>query len=171
VAAGSAFRRTVGSHGGGKGGLLRLHEFPTVEVYSVCRPDRSDEELAHAVESAETILARLELPYRRVLRPAPRLSHAAARTVDLEVGAPGTGRWLEVAAISNFTDYQARRTGTRYRDGHGRPRFVHTVGGAAVAVPRLVAALLENGQQADGTIRVPEALVPYVETDVLRAPA
>ncbi|HUU92694.1 MAG TPA: aminoacyl--tRNA ligase-related protein [Phycisphaerae bacterium] len=170
VAAGSAFRRTVGGHGGGKGGLLRLHEFPTVEVYVVCRPDQGDGELAHAVESAETILARLDLPFRRSLRPAPRLSHAAARTVDLEVWAPGTGRWFEVAAISNFTDYQARRTGTRYRDSGGRPRLVHTVGGAAVAVPRLVAALLENGQQADGTVCVPEALVPYVETDVLRAP-
>jgi len=202
VAAGPAFRRTVGGHGGGKGGLLRLHEFPTVEVYSVCRPDQSEEELAHAVESAETILARLDLPFRRSLRPAPRLSHAAAKTVDLEVWAPGMGRWLQVAAISHFTDYQARRTNTRYRQkrGHstfslaprdrkplvsGEPRpqaqspggrkkqnvpFSHTVGGAAVAVPRLVAAILENGQQADGTVRLPDALASYMETDVLRAP-
>jgi len=169
VAAGSAFRRTVGGHGGGKGGLLRLHEFPTVEVYSLCRPDQSEEELAHAVESAETILARLELPFRRSLRPAPRLSHAAAKTVDLEVWAPGTGRWLQVAAISGFTDYQARRTGTRYRDGHGRTRLVHTVGGAAAALPRLLAAIFETGQQADGTIRLPDALAPYMEEGVLRA--
>ena len=170
VAAGSAFRRTVGGHGSGKGGLLRLHEFPTVEVYTVCRPDQSEEELARAVGSAETILARLDVECRRTLRPAPRLSHAAARTVDLQVWAPGTGRWLEVAAISTFTDYQARRTGTRYRDLGGRTRFVHTVGGAAVALPRLAAAIIENGQQADGTVRLPEALAAYVETDVLRAP-
>jgi len=170
VAAGPAFRRTVGSHGSGKGGLLRLHEFPTVEVYTVCRPDQSEVELSRAVRSAETILARLGLAFRRTLRPAPHLSHASAKTVDLAVWAPGTGRWLDVAAISTFTDYQARRTGTRYRDGHGRARLVHTVGGAAVAVPRLVAAIVENGQQADGTIRLPEALASYMETDVLRAP-
>jgi len=170
VAAGPAFRRTVGSHGSGKGGLLRLHEFPTVEVYTVCRPDQSEEELARAVRSAETILGRLGLAFHRTPRPAPRLSHAAAKTVDLAVWAPGTGRWLDVAAISTFTDYQARRTGTRYRDGHGRSRLVHTVGGAAVAVPRLVAAIVENGQQADGTVRLPEALASYMETDVLRAP-
>jgi seryl-tRNA synthetase len=170
VAAGPAFRRTVGSHGSGKGGLLRLHEFPTVEVYTVCRPDQSEVELSRAVRSAETILGRLGLAFRRTLRPAPHLSHASAKTVDLAVWAPGTGRWLDVAAISTFTDYQARRTNTRYRDGHGRARLVHTVGGAAVAVPRLVAAIVENGQQADGTVRLPEALASYIETDVLRAP-
>ena len=167
VAAGPAFRRTVGGHGRGKGGLLRLHEFPTVEVYAFCRPDQSESELAHAVRSAETILQRLELPCRRTLRPAPALSHAAAKTVDLEVWAPGTGRWLQVASVSGFTDYQARRTRTRYRDGRGRPRPVHTVGGAAVAVPRLVAAILETGQQADGTVRLPETLASYMGEGVL----
>jgi len=208
VAAGPAFRRTVGSHGRGKGGLLRLHEFPTVEVYAFCRPDQSESELAHAVRSAETILQRLDLPCRRTLRPAPGLSHAAAKTVDLEVWAPGTGRWLEVAAISGFTDYQARRTNTRFRKrGHsafspapydpkppvpgqsppqtqgsgrrkkqnvpfsfsdgGRPRLVHTVGGAAVALPRLVAAILENGQEEDGTVRLPDALASYMGEGVL----
>ncbi len=167
VAAGPAFRRTVGSHGHGKGGLLRLHEFPTVEVYAFCRPDQSESELAHAVRSAETILQRLELPHRRTLRTAPGLSHAAAKTVDLEIWAPGTGRWLEVAAISGFTDYQARRTGTRYRDDRGRPRLVHTVGGAAVALPRLLAAIFETGQQADGTVRLPEALASYMGEGVL----
>jgi len=167
VAAGPAFRRTVGSHGRGKGGLLRLHEFPTVEVYAFCRPDQSESELAHAVRSAETILQRLDLPCRRTLRTAPGLSHAAAKTVDLEVWAPGTGRWLEVAAISGFTDYQARRTGTRYRDDRGRPRLVHTVGGAAVALPRLLAAIFETGQQADGTVRLPDALASYMGEGVL----
>ena len=171
VAAGSAFRRQIGGHGRSSSGLLRLHEFPTVEVYTFCRPDQSEGEFAHAVESAEAVLARLDVPHRRRLRSARALSHAAAKTVDLEVWAPGMGEWLEVAAISTFTDYQARRTHTRYRDGQGCARLVHTVGGAAVAVPRLVAAILENRQQADGAVELPEALVSYVETEVLRAPA
>jgi len=213
VAAATAFRLTLGGHGSGKGGLLRLHEFPTVEVYTVCRPDQDEEELAHAVQSAETILTRLGVAYRRSLRPAPSLSHAAAKTVDLDVWAPGTRRWLQVAALSTFTNYQARRTNTRFRkrghstfspaprkrghstfspapydakpsvpgqsppQAHGSGRrkkqnvpFSATVGGAAVALPRLIAAILENGQQADGSVRLPEALVPYVETGVLRAP-
>ena len=107
------------------------------------------------------------------------LSHAAARTVSLDVWCPGLptaeghpealGRWLEVAVPSSFTDYQARRTGTQVRDAGGRTRLVYTVGGAAVALPRLIAALMETGQEADGSVRLPPALVPYVGTDVLGA--
>jgi len=168
VAAGNALRRE--SHGGGAAGrgLLRLHEFPTVELYTFCRPGRADAELERAIAAAETILARLGAAYRRRLRPAPHLSHAAARTVDLDVWAPGTGRWLDVAAVSTFTDYQARRTNTRCRDAQGRTRLVHTVGGAAVAVPHLVAALLENGQQEDGSVRLPEALAGAVGETIRR---
>jgi seryl-tRNA synthetase len=167
VSAGPALRRE--SHGGGAAGrgLLRLHEFQTVERYTFALPEQADEELARAVRDAETILSRLGAAYRQRLRPAPRLSHAAARTVDLDVWAPGVGQWLAVAALSNFTDYQARRTNTRYRDGHGRARLVHTVGGAAVALPHLVAALLENGQEADGSVRLPESLAEYVGGTVL----
>jgi len=177
VAAATACRRA--SHGGGSAGrgLLRLHAFPTVEVYTFCRPAESHAELERAVASAETILVRLGVPHRRRLRAARDLSHAAARTVSLDVWSPGLpaagndagrrGRWLEVAALSSFTDYQARRTGTRFRDAGGRTRLVHTVGGAAVALPRLMAALLETGQEADGSVRLPPALAAYVGTDVL----
>jgi len=161
VASGPAFRREA-DHGGAAGrGLLRLHEFPTVEVYAFCRPEESEAELAHAVEAATKILALLDVPHRRLLRGTRRLSRAAAKTIDLEVWAAGAEQWLGVAALSSFTDYQARRTETRYRAADGKPRLVHTVGGAAVAIPHLVAALVENGQEADGSVRLPEALALY----------
>jgi seryl-tRNA synthetase len=99
------------------------------------------------------------------------LSQAAAKTIDLEVWASASGRWLGVAALSSFTDYQARRTRTRYRGADGKPRLVHTVGGAAVAIPHLVAALVENGQEADGSVRLPEALRPYMDGDRILPPA
>ncbi len=171
VAAGPAFRREA-DHGGAAGrGLLRLHEFPTVEVYAFCRPEESEAELARAVEAATKILARLEVPHRRLLRGTRSLSRAAAKTIDLEVWAAGAEQWLGVAALSSFTDYQARRTETRYRAADAKPRLVHTVGGAAVAIPHLVAALLENGQEADGSVRLPEALRPYMGgLDRLRPP-
>jgi len=162
VASGPAFRREA-DHGGAKGrGLFRLHEFPTVEVYAFCRPEESEAELEQAVEAATKILTLLEVPHRRLLRGARSLSHAAAKTIDLEVWTAGAEQWLGVAALSSFTDYQARRTETRYRAADGKPRLVHTVGGAAVAIPHLVAALLENGQEADGSVRLPEALRPYM---------
>jgi seryl-tRNA synthetase len=173
VAAGPAFRREAGGRGAAGRGLMRLHEFPTVEVYVFCRPDQADAELARAVAAAEAILARLEVPHRRRLRPAPGLSRAAAKTVDLDVWAPGTKQWLGAAAISSFTDYQSRRTNTRFSSAGpiAAPRLVHTVGGAAVALPHLVAALLENGQEADGSVRLPAALIPYFGEGILRASA
>ena len=170
VASGPAFRREA-DHGGAAGrGLLRLHEFPTVEVYAFCRPQESEAELARAVEAATKILALLEVPHRRLLRGARSLSHAAAKTIDLEVWAAGAEQWLGVAALSSFTDYQARRTETRYRGADGKPRLVHTVGGAAVAIPHLVAALVENGQEADGSVRLPAALRPYMDGDRILPP-
>ena len=164
VAAGRAFRREAGAGGTQGRGLLRLHEFDTVELYTFCRPDQDAEELDRAVRAAETVLERLEVPHRRSLRAARDLSHAAAKTWDLEVGAPGMKEWLSVAALSTFADYQARRTNTRYFEPGpiARPRLVHTIGGAAVALPRLIAAILENHQQADGSVRLPAALAPYL---------
>jgi seryl-tRNA synthetase len=163
VAAGPAFRREAAPTGAAGKGLLRLHQFDTVELYTLAAPESAEEELARAVRAAETILDRLEVPHRRRLRAAPDLSHAAAKTVDLEVWAPGLGQWLAVAAISSFTDYQARRTGTRVRDAAGHTRPVHTVGGAAVALPHVIAAILENHQQADASVRWPEALRPFID--------
>ncbi len=178
VAAATALRRTP--HGGGAEGrgLLRLAAFPTVEVYTLCPPEASDDELERALAGAETILERLGVTHRRRVRAATELSHAAARTVSLDAWCPGLpaeeekderGRWVEVAALSSFTDYQARRGGIEYQGEDRRTRLVHTVGGAAVAVPRLVAALLETGQQADGSVRLPAALETYVGTAVLGA--
>jgi len=168
VAWGSALRRD----GGGRGlDLLRLHEFDTVELYVLAQPGTAEEELERAARSAETVPARLGVPYRRRVRAAPDLSHAAARTIDVDVWSPGAGRWLTVASPASFTDFQARRTATRWSAGRGSPpRLVHTVGGAAVALPRLVAALLELGQEADGSVRLPAALGPYLGGEtVLRA--
>ena len=171
VAAGPALRREA-DHGGSAGrGLLRLHEFPTVEVYAFCRPEESEAELERAAEAATGILARLDVPHRRLLRGARHLSRAAAKTIDLEVWAAGLEQWLPVAALSSFTDYQARRTETRFRAADGKPRLVHTVGGAAVAIPHLVAAILENGQEADGSVRLPEALWPYLDGRQALGPA
>ena len=162
VSAGPAFRREASAGGAAGRGLIRLHEFDTVELYAFARPDQADDELACAVRAAETILTRLEVPFRRRLRAARDLSHAAAKTIDLEVWSPGCDRWLPVAAISSFTDYQARRTNTRHGEPGGRPRFVHTTGGAAVALPHLVAAILENFQESDGSVRLPSALGPLL---------
>ena len=171
VAAGPALRREA-DHGGAAGrGLLRLHEFPTVEVYAFCRPEQSEAELERAVEAATGILARLDVPHRRLLRGARHLSRAAAKTIDLEVWAAGLEQWLPVAALSSFTDYQARRTETRFRAADGKPRLVHTVGGAAVAIPHVVAAILENGQEGDGSVRLPEALWPYMDGRQALGPA
>jgi len=197
ASAGPALRREASGGGAAGRGLVRLHQFDTVELYVFAVPDQAEEELARAVRAAETILARLEVPHRRRLRPAPDLSRAAAKTINLEVWAPGMpaagekgpgekgsdplsvqgsdpfspprGRWLPVAALSSFTDYQARRTDTRYRDAGGRVRLVHTLGGAAVALPHLVAAMLENGQEADGSVRLPAALKSYLgDATILR---
>ncbi|MCX5685402.1 MAG: serine--tRNA ligase, partial [Planctomycetota bacterium] len=169
ASAGPAFRREAGGRGAAGRGLVRLHEFDTVELYVFAAPEQAEAELANAVAAADAILARLEVPHRRRLRPAPNLSLAAAKTIDLEVWAPGMKQWLAVAALSTFTDYQARRTDTRYRDAGGRVRLVHTLGGAAVALPHLVAALLENGQEADGSVRLPAALTPYFGEKTLHA--
>ena len=169
VAAGPAFRREIGAAGREARGLLRLHEFPTVERYTFCRPDQAEAELERAVEAATAILGRLDLVHRRRVRPAPLLSQAAARTVDLEVWAQGAGEWLRVTALSDFTDFQARRTDTRFRQPGGGTRLVHTVGGAAVALPRALAAILETGQQADGSVVLPAALHGYFGGDRLAA--
>jgi seryl-tRNA synthetase len=162
VSAGPAFRREASGGGAAARGLIRLHEFDTVELYTFARPDQDDEELSRAARAAETILARLDVPFRRRLRAAGDLSHAAARTIDFEVWSPGCDLWLPVAAISSFTDYQSRRTATRYAEPAGRPRLVHTIGGAAVALPHLVAAILENFQEPDGSVRLPPALAPLL---------
>ncbi len=149
-------------------GLLRLHTFETVELYALAAPGDGPAELQRAVEAAAGVPEALGLAVARRRRAARALSQAAAATWDVAVWAPGTEAWLTVGSVSSFTDYQARRTGTRVAGAGGR-RFVHTVGGAAVALPRLIAALLEQGQQADGRVRLPEALAAGMGGAVLAA--
>lgn len=156
------FRREAGAHGKDTRGLIRVHQFDKVELVRFTRPETSEAEHELITRHAETVLQRLELPYRVVDLAAGDTSSASAHTFDLEVWAPGVGAWLEVSSSSTFTDYQARRGNIRYRPEPGAgPRFVHTLNASGVAFPRCLIALLENGQQADGSVRLPDALVPY----------
>ena len=160
------FRREAGSHGKDTRGLLRLHQFDKVEIVRFERPEDSEAALEELTSHAESILQRLGLRYRVVLLAAGDLGFSNARTYDLEVWAPGVGAWLEVSSCSRYTDYQARRMNLRYRpDANAKPEFVHTLNGSALALARLVVALLETYQQADGSVVVPEPLRPYLHTD------
>ena len=132
------------------------------------RPEDSAAEHARMTEHAETVLRRLEIPYRVVELAAGDTGFASARTFDLEVWAPGVGAWLEASSSSTFTDFQARRANIRYRpEPKGKPEFLHTLNASGVAFPRTIIALLENHQAADGSVRVPAPLVPYLGVDRL----
>jgi seryl-tRNA synthetase len=153
------FRREAGAAGKDTRGLLRVHQFDKVELVRYCVPERSEAELQLLLSHAEAVLQRLELPYRVVLLAAGDTGFASAKTYDLEVFAPGVGKWLEVSSCSSFTDFQARRANIRYRPAAGeKPRFIHTLNGSALALPRVIAAILEHYQEPDGSVRVPEAL-------------
>ena len=165
----ACFRREAGAAGKDTRGLLRVHEFDKVEIVRFCAPEHSPAEHELLTRHAETVLQRLELPYRVVLLATGDTGFASAKTYDLEVFAPGVGQWLEVSSCSNFGDFQARRAGIRYRPAPGeKPRFVHTLNASGLAFPRVVAALLEHGQLADGGVRVPDALRGYLGADVIR---
>jgi seryl-tRNA synthetase len=162
------FRREAGAHGKDTRGLIRVHEFDKVELVRYATPETSSEELELLTGQAEKVLQLLGLPYRVVLLAAGDTGFASAKTYDLEVFAPGAGVWLEVSSCSVFTDFQARRANIRYRPAEGgKPRFVHTLNGSGVAFPRIIAAILEHYQNADGTVDVPEVLRPYLGTDNL----
>ena len=162
------FRREAGAAGKDTRGLLRVHQFDKVELVRFCRPEDSARELEELTGHAEAILQRLELPYRVKLLAAGDTGFASAKTYDLETWAPGVAAWLEVSSASCFTDFQARRAGVRFRARSGdKPEFVHTLNASGVALPRTIAALLEHRQEADGSVTLPPALVPYVGTDRL----
>ncbi len=156
------FRREAGAAGRDTRGLIRVHQFNKVEMVKFVEPETSYEELERLVQDAEDILQRLDLPYRVVELCTGDLSFAAAKCYDLELWAPAHNGWLEVSSCSNFEDFQARRAGIRYRDGKN-VRFVHTLNGSGVALPRLYVAILENYQQADGSVLLPEVLRPYMD--------
>ena len=163
VAYSPCFRREAGAAGRETRGLIRVHQFDKVEMVKFVEPASSYDELELLVSNAEDVLKRLELPYRVIKLCAGDLSFAAAKCYDIELWAPGQNAWLEVSSCSNFEAFQARRAGIRYRNAKGKPDFVHTLNGSGVALARLVVALLENGQQADGSVAIPEALVPFMD--------
>jgi len=162
------FRREAGAAGRDTRGLLRVHQFDKVELVRFTRPEDSVDELERLTRHAETVLERLNLPYRRILLAAGDLGFSNAITYDLEVWSVGVGKWLEVSSCSSYADYQARRADIRYRpDGKGKPAHVHTLNGSAVALARTMVALLENNLQRDGSVLVPEVLRDYVRQERL----
>ncbi|HEY1793376.1 MAG TPA: serine--tRNA ligase [Opitutaceae bacterium] len=156
------FRREAGSYGKDVRGLNRVHQFDKVELLKWVHPSASYDELEKLRGDAEALLRKLELPYRVLLMCGGDLGFSQAKKYDLEVWAAGQKRWLEVSSCSNFEAFQARRAKIRFRSREtGKPELVHTLNGSALAVPRVVAAILENNLEADGRVRIPPALVPY----------
>jgi len=163
VAYSACFRAEAGSHGRDTRGLIRQHQFNKVELVKFVEPEKSYEELETLVNNAERVLQLLGLPYRVVLMCTADLGFTAAKKYDLEVWMPSYGRYVEISSCSNFEDFQARRAEIKYRpDTKEKPRYVHTLNGSGVAVGRTVAAILENYQQADGSVIIPEVIREYM---------
>lgn len=159
------FRSEAGSHGRDTRGLIRQHQFDKVELVKICRPEASEAEHERLVREACTILERLELPYRVLELCSGDIGFSAKRCFDIEVWLPAQERYREISSCSNCGDFQARRAQIRYRDADGRPQFVHTLNGSGLAVGRTWLALLENYQNADGSVTIPDALRPYMGCD------
>jgi seryl-tRNA synthetase len=162
VAQSPCFRREAGAAGKDTRGLLRVHQFNKVEMVQFVRPETSYDGLETLTGHAEEVLQKLELPYRVLSLATGDLSFAAAKCYDLEVWSPGVESWLEVSSCSNFEDFQARRSGIRFKGGEGGG-FVHTLNGSGLALPRVLIAMMEVHQTADGRVRIPEALRPYMD--------
>jgi seryl-tRNA synthetase len=157
------FRSEAGSYGKDVRGIIRQHQFQKVELVKFTRPDQSNEEHERLTGHAEAILQRLQLPYRKVLLCAGDTGAASSKTYDLEVWLPGQGLYREISSCSNFEAYQARRANVRYKpQGKNKTEFVHTLNGSGLAIGRTWLAILENYQQADGSVRIPKALLPYM---------
>ncbi|MEX1011907.1 MAG: serine--tRNA ligase [Balneolaceae bacterium] len=156
------WRREAGSYGQEVRGLNRLHQFDKVELVKVVHPDDSGNELEKLCGDAEELLRKLNLPYRTLLMCTGDMGFTQSKKYDLEVWSPGQQRWLEVSSCSNFTDYQARRMKLRFRNSEGKTEMAHTLNGSGLALPRVVAAILETYQQKDGSVAVPSVLQPYM---------
>lgn len=162
------YRREAGSYGKDVRGIIRQHQFNKVELVKIVKPEHSYEELERLTADAEDVLRLLELPYRVVLLCTGDMGFASAKTYDIEVWFPSQGRYREISSCSNCEDFQARRMNTRYRDAQGKLHFVHTLNGSGLAIGRTLAAILENYQQEDGSVVVPEALRDYLKIDIIR---
>jgi seryl-tRNA synthetase len=156
------FRSEAGSYGKDTRGMIRQHQFEKVELVLFCRPEDSDQIHEQLISHAEAILQKLELPYRAMLLCGGDLGFSSARTVDLEVWLPSQNCFREISSCSTFRDFQARRMKARFRNDAGKPELVHTLNGSGLAIGRTLVAILENYQQADGSIDVPEVLIPYM---------
>ncbi len=162
----ACFRREAGSYGKDVRGLNRLHQFDKVEIVCIDKPENSYQRLDEMVRYVQTLVEKLELPWRILRLCGGDMSFTSALTFDFEVYSAAQERWLEVSSVSNFENYQANRLKCRYRDENNKTQLCHTLNGSALALPRILAALLENNQTADG-IRIPEALVPYCGFEVI----
>jgi len=163
------FRREKAAAGRDTRGIKRVHQFDKVEMYKFVEPEASEAELERLLADAEDICRRLELPYRVLSLCAGDIGFQSAKSFDIEVWAAGCEEWLEVSSCSTCVDFQARRANIRYRPAAGeRPRYVHTLNGSGLALPRILIAILENNQRPDGSVTIPEPLRPYVGADVIR---
>jgi seryl-tRNA synthetase len=159
----ACFRREAGSYGKDTRGMIRVHQFNKVELVKFSRPEDSYDEHEKLTADAEQVLRLLEIPYRVIILCTADLGDAAAKCYDIEAWVPSQNKYREISSCSNFEDYQARRANIRYRPKGGKPRLVHTLNGSGLAVGRTVVAILENFQQADGTVIIPEKLRPYMD--------
>jgi len=162
------FRREAGSAGRETRGIIRVHQFDKVELVKITTPESSNEEHDSLTADAEKILQLLGLHYRVIELCAGDLGFGATKAYDIEVWSPGQNAYLEVSSCSNFSDFQARRMNLRFKDAEGKNRFCHTLNGSGLALPRLFAALIEAGQQKDGSVRLPEKLLPYFGAEQIR---
>ena len=163
----ACFRREAGSAGRDNKGIIRMHQFDKIELVQIAHPDESFALLEELTAHAESVLQKLGLHYRVIELCTGDLGFSAAKTYDLEVWAPGHGKYLEVSSCSCFTDYQARRMKLRFKDSEGKNHLCHTLNGSGTALPRLLVAVLEQHQQTDGTIKLPEALIPYFGAEMI----
>jgi seryl-tRNA synthetase len=160
------FRREAGNWGAHVRGLNRLHQFDKVEVVQIRKPEESYQALEEMCTYVQGLLEKLELPYRKLLLCGGDMGFTSAMTYDMEVYSAAQQRWLEVSSVSNFETYQANRLKLRYKNKEGKTQLLHTLNGSAIALPRIVAAILENNQTADG-IRIPKVLVPYTRFEYI----
>ena len=170
VAFSTCFREEAGSYGKDTKGILRVHQFDKLELFSFCHPEKSQEEHQFLVSMQEKLWQALEIPYQVVQLATGDMARPSASTIDIETWLPGQGKYREVSSASNVTDFQARRLNTRFRDKGGKPRYVHMLNATAFAIGRTLIAILENYQQRDGSIKIPKVLTKYIGKKEIKRP-